>query len=45
MKLKAQKDFGGKRWKEGLRIMRNVKDKTRTRVIVKRYIEFGEKVK
>ena len=45
MKNKAQKDFGNKTWKEGLKIMKDVKEKTRTEVIVKRYIEFGEKVK
>jgi len=45
MKKKAQKDFGNKTWKEGLKIMKDVKEKTRTEVIVKRYIGFGEKVR
>jgi len=38
---KARITFGKKEWKEGLKIMNDVKEKTTTQVITKRYIEFG----
>lgn len=40
---KAKVTFGKKEWKEGLRIMNDVKEKTSTQVITKSYIDFGIK--
>ena len=45
MYKKAKSDFNSSEWKRGLRIMKEVKERTKTSRIVSDYIDFGKKIR